>query len=61
LAEEINRSCITYNKYEVTENKNAIEVVDGNFYWDKETEEEGVVAPEPTLNLYDINFTLGKG
>lgn len=34
LAEEINVSCITYNKYENT-SPYSISVSDGNFYWDK--------------------------
>jgi ATP-binding cassette subfamily C (CFTR/MRP) protein 2 len=41
LAEEINTSCITYNQYD-SDRTNSIEVENGSFYWDKET--EGAIA-----------------
>jgi len=34
-------SCITYNQYESLDKPNAIEVENGNFFWDKDTVEEG--------------------
>lgn len=40
---------------------NAIEVENGNFFWDKDTVEEGAMRKEDVLNLIDINFTLKKG
>ncbi len=38
LAEEINLSCINHSRYEISENKDAIIVENGNFYWDKNAE-----------------------
>lgn len=43
LAEEINLSCITYDRFDLpssSNNKeNSVEVENGNFYWDKDNEE----------------------
>lgn len=58
LAEEINTSCITYNQYD-SDRPNSIEVENGNFYWDKET--DGGVVVEPQLTLSDMNFTVKRG
>ncbi|CAM5999987.1 unnamed protein product [Sphagnum balticum] len=60
LSEEINLSCIAHNKYDVTENPKAIQVVNGNFYWDKDANEESVERNE-SLNLIDLNFSVKKG
>lgn len=57
-AEEINTTCITYNQYE-SDRPNAIEVEDGNFFWDKETE-AGVIN-DPALTLSNLNFTIKRG
>jgi ABC-type multidrug transport system fused ATPase/permease subunit len=57
-AEEINTSCITYNQYE-PDRPNSIEVENGSFYWDKET--ENGVAVETPLTLTDMNFTVKRG
>lgn len=35
LAEEINLSCISHTRYEISENKDSIIVENGNFFWDK--------------------------
>ena len=43
LAEEINVSCITYDRFDLPSRDykaNAIEVENGNFYWDKDFDEE---------------------
>ncbi len=57
-AEEINTSCITYNQYE-SDRPNSIEVENGNFFWDKESD-QGVVQ-DPPLTLTDLNFNIKKG
>jgi ABC-type multidrug transport system fused ATPase/permease subunit len=75
LAEEINLSCISYDRFDLPTRdykSNAIEVENGNFYWDKDYDEtleddynheEGslVAIKQPELNLIDLNFSIKKG
>ena len=67
LAEEIDTSCITYDRFDLpsrTNKLNAIEVENGNFYWDiDQSPDEKGEAPklQPDLNLMDMNFTIKRG
>ena len=60
LAEEINRSCITHSRYEISENRDAIIVENGNFFWDK-SENTGLSISDNSTHLTDLNFTIRKG
>ena len=71
LTEEINTSCITYDRFDLPTRdykSNAIEVINGNFFWDKRDEslnyfnDEHIGAnKESDLNLHNINFSVKKG
>ena len=66
LAEEINLSCITYDRFDLPSSsakENAIEVHNGNFFWDKDDESgnKDLAPREPEMNLVDMNFTIKRG
>jgi ATP-binding cassette subfamily C (CFTR/MRP) protein 1 len=60
MAEEINRSCITHSRYEISENRDAIIVENGNFFWDK-SETTGLSISDNSTHLTDLNFSIRKG
>jgi ATP-binding cassette, subfamily C (CFTR/MRP), member 1 len=76
LAEEIDQSCITYDRFDLPTRdykSNSIEIENGNFYWDKDYQEEAEegaiplegsmveIKREPELILQDVNFSIKKG
>ena len=61
LSEEINLSCITHGRYEISENKDSIVVENGNFYWDKSGEDIERIVPDSSCHLRDLNFRIKKG
>ena len=61
LSEEINLSCITHSRYEISENKESIVVENGNFYWDKSAETIERIIPDASCHLRDLNFRIKKG
>jgi ABC-type multidrug transport system fused ATPase/permease subunit len=63
LAEEINTSCITYDRFDLPSREykpNSIEMENGNFYWDKEGQ-AGADPREAELDLVDVNVSIKKG
>jgi ABC-type bacteriocin/lantibiotic exporter with double-glycine peptidase domain len=61
LAEEINLSCITHSRYEITEAKDSIIIENGNFYWDRSAEEVERIIPDNAYHLKDLNFRIKRG
>jgi ATP-binding cassette subfamily C (CFTR/MRP) protein 1 len=40
LAEEINRTFLTHNKFDVNDEREAVSIENGNFYWDRDDRED---------------------
>ena len=59
-------SCITYDRFDLPSSsakENSIEVQNGNFFWDKDDEQDkkGLGRREPEMNLIDMNFNVKRG
>lgn len=60
LAEEINRTFLTHNKYDLSEEREAISIENGNFYWDRD-DQEHEATDAVSCHLQDINVSINKG
>lgn len=66
MAEEIDRSFITHQTYDTSNDKHAVLLENGNFYWDKNEDqsdhqdEQAALVPQE-LDLKDIRLDIKKG
>lgn len=60
LAEELNRTFLTHNKYDLSEEREAISIERGNFYWDRDDKDHDE-AEQQVCHLQDLNVSINKG
>ena len=61
LAEELNRTFLTHNKFDLSEEREAISIENGNFYWDRDDREDTSAAESQVCHLVDMNVSINKG